>query len=75
MTQVPQSWTDALGHLRAALVERDVLRSPGVTVQAKDLAMARYARSVDAMVASMERLSEDRVLARITLLLSVREQR
>lgn len=69
MTRAPQSWTDALGHLRAALIERDVLRSSGVTMQAKDLAMARYVRSVDAMVASLERLSEDRVLARISLLL------
>lgn len=74
MAFVPQAWTDALGHLRAAQVERDVIRSPEATQQGRDLATARYTRSVDALVDALSRLSEDQTLGRITLILARKER-
>ena len=70
MMRPPQAWTDAVGHFRAAQVERDVMRSPEVTQQGRDLAMARYVQSVDALVDSLERLSITGNLGRITLFLA-----
>ena len=67
---VPQAWISAIGHLRAAQVERDVMRSPGVTQQGRDIAMARYVQSVDALIDCLERLSITGVLGRITLFLA-----
>lgn len=66
MMGVPQVWTDAMGHLRAALVARDQMRDRTVTQSARDIATARYAHSVDALVDALERCTSQQLLGRIT---------
>lgn len=66
MMGVPQAWTDAMGHLRAALVARDQMRDRTVTQSARDIATARYTHSVDALVDALERCTSQQLLGRIT---------
>ena len=75
MTIVPQAWTDAMGHFRAAQIARDEFRDRSTTQQARDIACARYTQSVDALMDSLTRCSELQLLGRITLMLAQRERR
>lgn len=72
---VPQSWTDAMAHFRAAQVARDQMHDREVTQQARDIACARYTQSVDAMMDCLTRCSEMQLLGRITLHLARKEVR
>jgi hypothetical protein len=75
MTTVPQAWTDAMGHFRAAQVARDQMRDPEANQQARDIACARYTQSVDALMDSLGRCSEVQLLGNITLMLARKDVR
>lgn len=74
MSLVPQAWTDAMGHFRAAQVARDEFRDRNATQPARDIACARYTQSVDAMMDCLTLCSEMQLLGRITLWLAKRER-
>jgi hypothetical protein len=67
-----QMWDEAIGHLRRAQVERDVMRDREAPQPARDLACARYTVAVDALVVALERLSERQVLGALRLELARR---
>ena len=66
MLGVPQAWTDAMGHFRAALVAREEMRDRTLTQPARDIATARYTHSVDALVDALDRCTSQQLLGRIT---------
>ena len=74
MSVVPEEWTRMLGNLRAALIERDVMRSQVATQQMRDAATDRYCSLVDAMVDDLDVLSTRLELGRITAFLSKKER-
>lgn len=74
MTVVPQPWTDAMGHFRAAQAARDEFRDRNATQQARDIACARYTHSVDALMDCLTRCSEQQLLGRITFMLARKER-
>lgn len=71
---VPQDWTDAMTQLREAQTVGPAMRSATATQQQRDEATVRYVRAVDALVACLDRLSEQQVLGRITMLLSRKDR-
>lgn len=71
---VPAEWTRMIGNLRAAQVARDVMRNPDTSPFDKIEASRQYRELSDAVIADLGLLSEQMVLARITLFLSKRER-
>lgn len=55
---LPQEWANLTDHLRTALLEGQVLRLQHLTQSGSDNAMQRYIKAVDAVIASLGRLSE-----------------
>lgn len=71
---VPAEWSRMIGNLRSAQVANDVIRNPESTMQETVKAAALYAQSAEDIIADLGLLSEQMVLARITLFLSKRER-
>jgi hypothetical protein len=71
---VPQNWMDVLGHLRTALIDRDIMRNRTMSQKGRDIATVRYSQSLDAMVVALEGLSDDQTLDRITTFLASDER-
>lgn len=63
-----------MGHFRAAQTAQDGIKL-ATSQQLRDIETVRYAQSLDAMMVSLNRLSEAQELGRITLLLARRERR
>ncbi|MBL9047840.1 MAG: hypothetical protein JNK34_11130 [Tabrizicola sp.] len=63
-----------IGNLRAAQIASDVMRHPDFGPDEKQLAERQYREMSDAVIADLGLLSEQRVLARVTLFLSKRER-
>lgn len=74
MNGVPRDWTDFMGHFCAAQTAQDGAKL-ATTQQLRDIETARYARSLDAMMVSLTRLSQQQVLGQITLMLARKERR
>ncbi|MDO9639651.1 MAG: hypothetical protein Q7J44_14015 [Pseudotabrizicola sp.] len=66
MMGVPQAWTDAMGHLREALIAREQMRDRAAPQPARDIATVRYTQSVDALVDALDRCMTRQLLGRIT---------
>ena len=74
MTVVPAEWTRVMGTLRDARIADDCVKAFDSSQVDRDLAMVRYARAVDAIMADLFTLSAKGELGRITLLLSKKER-
>lgn len=71
---VPAEWTRMIGNLRAAQVAMDVIRNPAASRSEVIEAEVCRRDMADAVIADLGLLSEQMVLARITLFLSKRER-
>lgn len=60
----------AVCHLRGAVLAREAMADPEATQAVRDQATDRYCRAVDSLVEHLDRLSEGRVLGKITDLLA-----
>jgi hypothetical protein len=65
-----REWVMAVCHLRGALLAREGMSDPAASQDVRDQATDRYCRAVDSLVEHLNRLSEGRVLGRITDLLA-----
>ena len=71
---VPQAWTDLQAYHNAAQVARDQMTDPRAPGGMKDEATDRYCRAVDAVIAELDVLREQRWLGRITILLARKDR-
>jgi hypothetical protein len=71
---VPWAWLELLANHRVAQNARAAVKARSSVDVLNDEAVADYARAVDAMVAAMDRLAEDKVTGRITAFLSKKER-
>lgn len=74
MSVVPPEWTRVLGNLRAAQIERDVMKSETADPQLRDVATERYCRFADAIIDDLGTLSTRLELGRITAFLARKER-
>ena len=71
---VPEAWKNLQAYHSATQLARDQMTDPRATDVMKDEATDRYVRAVDALIAELDDLREQRWLGRITVLLARKDR-
>ena len=69
---VPLEWTRLIEHQRIARIEEETMKSVVLGSPAYNIAMGKYVRAVDVVMACLGTLSEAQTLGRITMFLATK---